>query len=111
MRSVAFKAGDVPRSQQMAFNTVQGSNISNYATGNASGGVGFAGGPETFRAGGERFGIEGPDLAKVSQYAQDYGQTLKGLPVQQKDVYTRVEKAVPINVQEHQVARAYPVTG
>ena len=38
-----------------------GTNIANYATGNASGTVGFAGGPQTFRAGGERFGIEGPD--------------------------------------------------
>lgn len=39
-----------------------GSNISGYATGNASGTVGFAGGPQTFKAGGERFGIEGPDM-------------------------------------------------
>lgn len=38
-----------------------GSNVANYATGNASGTVGFAGGPQTFSAGGERFGIEGPD--------------------------------------------------
>jgi hypothetical protein len=38
-----------------------GSNVSNFATGNASGGVGFAGGPQTFAAGGERFGVEGPD--------------------------------------------------
>ena len=38
-----------------------GSNITNYATGNASGTVGFAGGPQTYAAGGERFGIEGPD--------------------------------------------------
>lgn len=38
-----------------------GSNISNYATGNASGTVGFDGGPGTFSAGGERFGIEGSD--------------------------------------------------
>lgn len=38
-----------------------GSNITNYATGNASGNVGFAGGPQTFASGGERFGIEGPD--------------------------------------------------
>lgn len=38
-----------------------GSNISNYATGNASGTVGFAGGPQTYAAGGERFGVEGPD--------------------------------------------------
>lgn len=39
-----------------------GSNISNYSTGNASGRVGFAGGPQTFAAGGERFGTEGPDV-------------------------------------------------
>lgn len=38
-----------------------GSNIANYATGNASGTVGFNGGPQVFAAGGERFGIEGPD--------------------------------------------------
>lgn len=38
-----------------------GSNITNYATGNASGTVGFAGGPQTAAFGGERFGIEGPD--------------------------------------------------
>ena len=38
-----------------------GSNVSGLATGNASLDVGFAGGPQTFKAGGERFGIEGPD--------------------------------------------------
>jgi len=38
-----------------------GSNIANYATGNASGTVGFAGGPQTYASGGERYGIEGPD--------------------------------------------------
>jgi hypothetical protein len=38
-----------------------GSNITNYATGNASGTVGFAGGPQTYSAGGERYGVEGPD--------------------------------------------------
>ena len=38
-----------------------GSNVANYATGNASGTVGFAGGPQTFAANGERFGVEGPD--------------------------------------------------
>lgn len=38
-----------------------GSNLSNFATGNASGTVGFAGGPQTYAAGGERFGVEGPD--------------------------------------------------
>ena len=38
-----------------------GSNITNYATGNASGTVGFAGGPQTAAFSGERYGIEGPD--------------------------------------------------
>lgn len=38
-----------------------GSNLSNGATGNASGTVGFNGGPQTFSANGERFGREGPD--------------------------------------------------
>jgi hypothetical protein len=38
-----------------------GSNVSNYATGNASGTVGFAGGPQTAAFGGERYGVEGPD--------------------------------------------------
>jgi hypothetical protein len=41
---------------------VAGSNVAKYATGNASGTVGFGGGPQTFAAGGERFGIEGADL-------------------------------------------------
>jgi len=40
---------------------MQGSNLTNYATGNASGTVGFAGGPQTYASGGERYGIEGPD--------------------------------------------------
>jgi len=40
----------------------QGSDITGGATGNASGNVGFAGGPQTLAAGGERFGIEGPDF-------------------------------------------------
>lgn len=38
-----------------------GSNVTNYATGNASGSVGFAGGPQTAAYGGERYGVEGPD--------------------------------------------------
>ena len=41
----------------------EGSNISRLATGNASGHVGFAGGPQTYAPGtGERYGIEGPDV-------------------------------------------------
>jgi len=38
-----------------------GSNVARYATGNASGTVGFAGGPQTAAYGGERYGVEGPD--------------------------------------------------
>ena len=44
---------------------IQGSNISNNATGNASDTVGFNGGPLTARFGGEKFGIEGPDFGKT----------------------------------------------
>lgn len=43
-----------------------GSNVSNFATGNASGSVGFAGGPRVSSYNGENFGIEGPD-AKWSE--------------------------------------------
>jgi hypothetical protein len=39
-----------------------GSNITNYATGNASGDVGFNKGPQTAQFGNERFGQEGPDV-------------------------------------------------
>ncbi|OYX87227.1 MAG: hypothetical protein B7Y71_01855, partial [Xanthobacter sp. 35-67-6] len=47
-----------------------GSNISSFATGNASGTVGFAGGPQTAAFGGERFGVEGPDMGWASQQTQ-----------------------------------------
>lgn len=40
-----------------------GSNTAQFATGNASGTVGFAGGPQVAAYGGERFGVEGPDQA------------------------------------------------
>ena len=53
------------------------------------------------------YGIAG----KRYQYAQNYQQALSGVPVQQVDTYTRVEKAVPVNEVEHQVARALPVNG
>ena len=48
-----------------------GSNTAKYATGNASGTVGFNGGPQTAAYGGERFGIEGPD----KDWAQRQGVT------------------------------------
>ena len=76
-------------------NVLGGSNITNYATGNASGNVGFAGGPQTYAAGGERFGIEGPDKgwwtrigaagpgsAGAVPYTSQQPQTLAGLQSQ-----------------------------
>jgi hypothetical protein len=45
---------------------MSGSNLSNYATGNASGTVGFGGGPRTFSSHGENFGIEGQDRKFMS---------------------------------------------
>ena len=54
----------------------QGTNLSNGATGNASGNVGFAGGPQTFQAGGERFGREGQDAKWTPPY--------RGAPPQQQ---------------------------
>lgn len=53
-----------------------GSNVSNFATGNASGTVGFAGGPQTYAANGERFGVEGPDR----KWAQQVGFSGQGMP-------------------------------
>ena len=58
-----------------------GSNTAKYATGNASGTVGFNGGPQTAAYGGERFGIEGPDRA----WAQRQGQ---GQPPSESPVRT-----------------------
>jgi hypothetical protein len=43
----------------IADKVAEGSNVCNYCTGNASGNVGFAGGPLTARHGGEKYGIEG----------------------------------------------------
>lgn len=48
-----------------------GSNICNYCTGNASGSVGFAGGPMTAGHGGEKYGIEG----WTGKWARDKGYT------------------------------------
>ena len=51
-----------------------GSNTAKYATGNASGTVGFNGGPQTAAFGGERFGIEGPDKAWAERMGLGTGQ-------------------------------------
>lgn len=47
-----------------------GSNVAAYGTGNASGTVGFAGGPQTAAYGGERYGIEGKDRDWARRAAQ-----------------------------------------
>ena len=48
-----------------------GSNISGFATGNASGKVGFGGGPQTYAPGtGERFGIEAQDFNWATRMAE-----------------------------------------
>ena len=59
---VSFRPRPGANYQDNLLAALQGSDVSGRATGNASGTVGFAGGPQTFSAGGERFGIEGPDL-------------------------------------------------
>jgi len=51
-----------PKEEDILADVLAGSNVSNYATGNASGSVRFAGGPQTARGRLERFGIEGPDV-------------------------------------------------
>jgi hypothetical protein len=52
----------------------QGSNVSNYATGNASGSTGFGGGPKTASYSGENFGIEKPDLDAMHLMGLQPGQ-------------------------------------
>ncbi len=59
-----------------------GSNISGWATGNASGGVGFAGGPQTAMFGGEKFGIEAADMGwakRLQSEASTTSQAIGGL--------------------------------
>lgn len=61
-----------------------GANPANYATGNASGTVRFAGGPQTAAYGGERYGVEGPDraYARAVGYAGPGGAgSVGGVPV------------------------------
>jgi len=62
LRNVAVSAKAIQAYNAALDRVAAGSNITNYATGNASLGVGFAGGPRTFSSGGEDFGREGPDL-------------------------------------------------
>ena len=67
-------------------NVQAGSNISKWATGNASGTVGFGGGPQTLNVG-ERFGIEGGDLpwakrmmAAQAKVTDDLTKAVAGVP-------------------------------
>jgi len=61
---ISFRPRPGANYQDTLLSVMRGSDVSGGATGNASGRVGFAGGPQTFAANGERFGIEGPDLKK-----------------------------------------------
>lgn len=72
-----------------------GSNLSNYATGNASGTVGFAGGPQTYAANGERFGIEGPDRAwaeRMRQQAEQAQQAIEQQTQQTSQALTKLDQ-------------------
>lgn len=72
-----------------------GSNLSNYATGNASGTVGFAGGPQTYASGGERFGIEGPDRAwaeRMRQQAEQAQQAIEQQTQQTSQALTKLDQ-------------------
>jgi hypothetical protein len=88
---------EAARYRQMVTNAAQGSNLSRFATGNASGNVGFAGGPQTYAAGGERFGIEGPDLDKIP----------RARPADVQEF--RVERGEAVTPVEMEVRRAKPV--
>ena len=57
---------------------IRGSNVSAFATGNASGTVGFGGGPETFAANGERFGIENHDADR--RFAERHRRQCRAAP-------------------------------
>ena len=86
-----------------------GSNISNYATGNASGTVGFAGGPQTFAAGGERFGIEGPDRKwaermRQQQAAETTGSVPQVDPQQQAQQAQQAEQLAQQQAEQQRLA-------
>ena len=66
IKGKSFDDTDAGLMQEALGRVVSGSNISGGATGNASGKVMFAGGPQTYSPGtGERFGIEGPDIGRA----------------------------------------------
>jgi hypothetical protein len=62
-RPSGYQPKDAALYDQHINTVLGGSNVSNYATGNASGDVGFNKGPTTaYLGGGERAGLEGPDI-------------------------------------------------
>lgn len=90
---------------------VNGSNVSKFATGNASGTVGFNGGPQVAAFGGERYGIEGPDRKWAQQVADASGRTppmgagLRDLPPMTAPktpdgITTRNVQTVPVGPQQ-----------
>src|SRR4030095_5868228 len=87
-------------------NVLAGSNVSNYATGNASGTVGFAGGPQTFQAGGERFGIEVPDKSWAMSVAPGFQNTPTYL-TQQPMISSGIGN-VPAPIFAQAMAQRYP---
>src|SRR5215813_7701563 len=104
-RRVAFTPDQVTHYRGLADRALQGSNVSNYATGNASGGVGFAGGPTTAYYGGDRFGTEGPDVANMRQLAGGEIPRARQADVQ----VTYIEKGQPVTPVELEVRRAKPI--
>jgi len=89
-----------------------GSNISGFATGNASGTVGFAGGPQTSKFGRERFGIEGSDRKWVRQIQMAGGA---GGDTPPSDVLAKARNVAltsgPGGVQAFMRAQGYPQNG
>jgi hypothetical protein len=87
LRQVSLSPRDQTNYQHAVGDAMHGSNFANFATGNASGNVGFSGGPETTRISGEKFGIEGPDFAKLERIPGLNMQLFKPIPYDQSASY------------------------
>jgi hypothetical protein len=107
--SISLKPTSLSQEQATSYggllrNVLAGSNVSNFATGNASGTVGFAGGPQTFQAGGERFGIEGPDKSWAMSVAPGY----QGTPAYLTQPQPLGAQNVPAPIFASAMAERYP---
>jgi hypothetical protein len=93
---------DAARYDQMITNVEKGSNISNYATGNASGNVEFGGGPVTYVANGEKFGREKLDLsaANLTGLPQTEYPTVPLAPAGTSDTYAAPTSAASMPYTE-----------